>query len=291
MKIKTILFFLITLSFNSVGQSCSPDSLILREKKAIQTDIDIDWELINHQIFINPDCIPNNKLLLHLVGTGDQPTSTTYFPTLAANNGFKVIVLKYKNGISATEVCRNSEVVDCHLNYRQEIIYGTDESPHVEVDSSNSILNRFQKLLVFLESEYPTENWGDFLDDQNDIAWNNIQVSGHSQGGGHAAFIGKEFLVDRVLMFASPNEYNAYFSAPANWIGFPSETPDSNYYGFCNTLDEVVDFSEQYLMWETMNMLIDVDSVKVDNSTCPYDNARGLYTTYDAMTFFSGNHN
>lgn len=96
MKIATLLFLTVTLCINSIAQSCSPDSLIVRDKKAFQTDNNIDWEIINHQIFINPDCVPNNKLLLHLVGTDDQPTSTTYFPTLAANNGFKVIVLKLR---------------------------------------------------------------------------------------------------------------------------------------------------------------------------------------------------
>lgn len=290
---KTQLVFLLVLMhcFGAIALACSPDSLEIRDFKAIYTDNTIDLEFQNHQVFINTDCISNDKLLLHLVGTFDNPASTTFFPSLAANNGFKVVVLKYPNNISGTSACRNSADVDCHWKYRQEIIFGTDTSAHVAVDTSNSIVNRFQKLLMHLDSLHPLENWDQFLNNQNSIDWSRVQVSGHSQGGGHAAFIAKRFSVDRALLFAAPNEYSAFYSAPASWIDLPSVTPDSNYYAFGNVADDIVDFNEQYLIWESMQMLALSDSINVDNTSCPYNYSRVLYTEGITSTTFSENHN
>jgi len=195
--------------------------MVTRSIKAITTDSSIEWELRNHQVYINPECSSNNKLLIHLVGTFDNPTSTTYLPMLATSNGYKVINLNYPNDISATTVCRTSSDIDCHWKFRQEIVFGTDESADVSVNGSNSIINRLEKLLIHLNDLYPLENWSNFLTESDEINWNEISISGHSQGGGHAAFIGKNFDVDRVLMFASPNEYSSFFSAPVSWISMP----------------------------------------------------------------------
>ena len=50
------------------------------------------------------------------------------------------------------------------------------------------------------------QNWGQFLSGGS-IQWDHIIISGHSQGGGHAAVIGISNPVRRVLMFASPNDH------------------------------------------------------------------------------------
>ena len=68
MKKNLFLTLIFLQSFNLFGQPCSSNSLVVRSIKAFNTDINIDWELQNHQVFVNTDCIPNNKLLLHLVG-------------------------------------------------------------------------------------------------------------------------------------------------------------------------------------------------------------------------------
>ncbi|MBW8050567.1 MAG: T9SS type A sorting domain-containing protein [Cytophagales bacterium] len=289
---KTILFSFvaITMHVGANAQSCNPDSLVVRGIKACNTDNNINWELQNHQVYINPDCPSNNKLILHLVGTFDNPNSTTFLPTLAANNGYKVISLKYPNNVSGTSSCKTSSDFDCHWKYRQEIVSGTDTSSHVAVDTSNCILNRFQKLLIYLDNEYPGENWGKYLINQDSIDWSDITVSGHSQGGGHAAFIAKNFAVDRVLMFASPNEYSSFYAAPASWISMPGLTPDSRYYGFGNLYDEIIDFSEQFLVWNTMNLDTFGDSVWVDNTACPYSNSRILYTSDTSTTGIAAQH-
>ncbi len=279
------------LGINATAQTCNPDSIKVRSIKAFDTNNSISWELQNHQVYVNPDCPSNHKLLLHLVGTLDNPSSTTYFPILAANHGYKVISLKYPNSVSGTTACRASADFDCHWKYRQEIIFGTDTSVAVSVDSNNCIVNRLEKLLIYLNTLYPLEKWDNYLSDEGAINWTEIAVSGHSQGGGHAAFMAKYFNLDRVIMFASPNEYNSFYNAPAPWISLPGVTPDSNYFGFGNLLDDIVDFEEQYNVWTAMQLNTFGDTIDVDNNLCPYNNSKMLYTRDTSGTGLAAYHN
>lgn len=288
MKIYLLLAVLLGQWVALSGQSCLSDSLKVRSIEASETDSNIGGEVWEHQVFYNSDCVPNDLLVLHLVGSFDNPANTTYFPSLAANRGFKAINLKYRNEVSANGACALSSDMDCYEKYREEIIFGTDVSSQVSVDSNECILNRLLKLLVHLDSLYPLENWDHFLAGSDSIDWSDIVLSGHSQGGGHAAFIAKQFEVERVLMFASPNDFSPLFSAPAPWLSVPGLTPDSNHFAFGNLFDEVVDFEKQYQNWGAMNLMVLGDSVLVDNSSCPYNASRILYTEDTSATGVPG---
>lgn len=290
MKNALLLILIIAQAYALFGQNCSPDSLINRTYLASETDSNIDSEYLPHQIYINPDCPTNNKLILHMVGTYDNPASTSHFPIMATNHGYKVISLKYSNWDSAVGTCGTSVDVNCFTNYRQELIYGTNVSTEVTIDSNECIMNRFLKLLIHLDNLHPSENWGHFLNSSTAINWSDIVLSGHSQGGGHAAFIAKQVQVDRVLMFASPNDYNNLFSSQAPWVSATSATPDSCYYAFGNLNDEIVDFSKQYQVWQAMNLLVAADSVDVDVFST-FNNSRVLYTKDTTGTGVAGSHN
>ena len=292
MNIKIISLLLLSiLTIELTSQNCSPDSLIVRSIEARETDINIRPEAQSHRITFNPDCNSNEKLLLHLVGSFDDPASTTFFPALAANNGYKCINLKYNNLRAAFSTCKDSPDRFCYGRFREEIIFGEDRSEEVSVDSSESIFNRFEKLLIYLHDNYPDEGWGEFLSITNGIDWSNIVLSGHSQGGGHAAFIAKLFEVDRVLMFASPNDYSLSFEEPAPWTNFSSNTPDSNYYVFGNLFDRSSDFSNQFEIWEEMSLLNNQDSLLIDDIISCYSfSSNILYSKDNRFTGLAGNH-
>ena len=119
------LFFILQLflfSFNGISQNCNLNALIIEKTRASQTDDNIAFELNRHFSYYNPTCASKNILLVHLVGSFDNPSSTTLFPTIAANQGFHVIVLKYPNNTAAQNACGNSSDQDCYLNFRKEII-------------------------------------------------------------------------------------------------------------------------------------------------------------------------
>jgi len=290
---QTVLSFLF-LFFSIVhisAQNCLPETMRVDTIKASDTDDSIFEEQDDHLVFNNPQCPENGKLLVHLVGTIDNPASTTFYPSLAANNGYKVINLKYRNNISASNTCKSNSDPDCYRDFHQEIIYGQPVSPDVFVNESNSILNRLIKLVIYLDNLYPSEGWGEFLIDQENVAWHKLVLSGHSQGGGHAAFMAKDNQVDRVIMFASPNEYSDFFNAPTEWLSESGATPDSCFYAFLNLKDEIVDFGEQYSCVESMNITTWGDSLIVDNEICPFDNSRIPYIDYEGFGILGPNHN
>ncbi|MCB0663207.1 MAG: T9SS type A sorting domain-containing protein, partial [Saprospiraceae bacterium] len=91
-------------------------------------------------------------------------------------------------------------------------------------------------------------------------------------------YLAKIFEVDRVLMFAGPNDYSNLFAAPAPWLAAPSATPLKNYFGYLSQLDEIVDFSKQYQNLVALGLSGAGDTTLVDNGAPPYGNSHFLYT-------------
>ncbi len=86
----------------------------------------------------------------------------------------------------------------------------------------------FALLLEYLASDDPSAGWRNFLDPESGhgIAWSQITVAGHSQGGGHAAYLATEFAVDRALLFGA--------TEPQPWTANGSATPPERYFGLAH---------------------------------------------------------
>lgn len=158
-----------------------------------------------------------NKLLLFIGGSYSSPKDYSIFCSHAASIGFDVISLSYPNNVATAPLggSSNQHVFD---TYRQEICFGTPVSDVVDVDSLNSIVTRAAKLIQYLKNTYPNQNWGQYLTSENKINWSKIALAGHSQGSGHACYLGKQNLVDRVIMLSGPNDFSSYFDDAANWL-------------------------------------------------------------------------
>jgi len=219
-----------------------------------------------------------NKLFLFLGGTNSSSSSTyNALRIRSVNLGFDFINLSYPNTVAAASLSNDSDslVFD---KYRQEICFGTNISPDVSVDSLNSIATRVLNLIVYLDNTYPSDNWGQYLFN-NTVDWTKIVVGGHSQGSGHAAYLAKYFGMDRVLMFAGPNDYSDFHTSSANWLSTFGATPSQHYFCYLSLNDEIVDFSKQFANMQALGMLDFDDSTYVDNLSSPYSNSRFLYTT------------
>ncbi|MDG1332449.1 MAG: hypothetical protein P8P74_08970 [Crocinitomicaceae bacterium] len=277
LKYTCLLLFFLSMNTQLFGQF-SEDSLIHFEVQGNDTDPQIILDgAKQHQVLFNPTSQTQNTLLLHLVGSFDNPNTTILYPTDAANNGFHCINLAYRNGVSGEGACGDIPVADCHLNYRKEVIEGVDYSTEVNVNAANSIDNRLIKLLQYLDVNYSSQNWSQYFTG-NAVNWDKLIVSGHSQGGGHAAVIGITRPIQRVLMFASPNDYSDTLNQLASWTQLPNLVPDSNYYSFNALNDEVIDFWVQHTHSDALNLDNHGDTVDVDVVPSPYNNTRQLYT-------------
>ena len=266
------------------AQSCDTNALIIDQVRASDTDSNIPVELPRHYTFFNPDCTPRNTLLVHMVGTFAAPYQSVLFPKHAANNGFHVLSLKYINDEAAQTACGNSNDIDCHYKFRKEIIDGEDLSTETAVDSVNNIQNRLIRLLQYMESNNPTQNWGQYFTGDS-IHWVQVMLSGHSQGGGHAAMMAIERSVKRVIMFASPNDYSINFTQVASWTNLPHVTAGSAYFSFNNSNDLVAEYAWQY--GAAQNLGVQGDSIDVFNNDCPFNSSHNLYLSTDFGSFGS----
>ncbi len=191
-----------------------------------------------HVALYNTGVPTNHKLFLMIVGTGGAATDMRPVDSLAATFGYHAISLDYKNNVITT-VCNNSADSACFDHFRQEIMFGTPVSDSVNVDSANSIINRFQKLLAYLVKADPQGGWDDFYKNGK-IKWENIAVGGHSQGAGHSAFIAKHYKLYKALIFSGPQDYRVAFNSPALWLSGKSATPINRYYAFLHINDQYV---------------------------------------------------
>ena len=176
-----------------------------------------------------------HRLILMIVGTGGYASGTRAMDSIFATMGYHVISLDYENNVITT-VCSHSEDSSCFDRYRQEIITGDQVSDEVNVDKTNSLLNRFNYLLEYLIKYDPAGKWNEFYADGRP-EWNKIISAGHSQGAGHAGYLGKMFKLSRVLMFSGPQDYLDDLHKPGAWQSKKSATPPSRFFAFLNLKD------------------------------------------------------
>jgi hypothetical protein len=184
----------------------------------------------------------------------------------------------YPNGQTVGGLCTNSSDAYCYENARRETIEGIDYSLSVSVDTTACIINRIKKLLVYLNNNYPSENWGQYLDISGNIRFDKVIIAGSSQGGGHAALIGKYYLVKKVLCFSSPKDYSTFFNSPPLWLSSTGwQTSRDKIYGFNHTLDN---YPMTLQIWDSLGIDNYGLPINVDTTNSPYNSTRQLITSY-----------
>jgi|KBSMisStandDraft_5_1062788.scaffolds.fasta_scaffold00412_19 hypothetical protein len=188
-----------------------------------------------HLALYDPSVKHRDKLLLFIVGTNGGSGDWLNFAEYAAKLGYHALCLDYKNTVITT-TCVESKDSACFDGFRKEIMFGTPVSDLVDVDSANSIINRTIKGLQWLAKNFPNEGWGQYFSGNN-IKWQSVVAAGHSQGAGHVAYLGKRFLLDRIIILAGPQDYLAMYHSPAPWQKLKSTTPLQNIYACLHVKD------------------------------------------------------
>ena len=200
------------------------------------TDNQIDHWLDPHYVAFNQSLRHRPQLFLYLGGSFGKPGQQKIFLKEVINSGYLVINLNYPNSWTIANLCQNSNNLNCHYHKRQAVIYGQKKGRKIIVTPANSLENRLQKLLLFLAENVSQIPWFNYLNN-NKIKWESIIIAGHSQGGGHAALIATENLVSRVIMLASPADYNQHHHQMASWLSADKLTPSDRFYGFVHLRD------------------------------------------------------
>jgi predicted esterase len=187
-----------------------------------------------HYVLFNAKTGPAADLLVFLPGTGGEPPGPLRFLEAAADAGYRVISLAYNDTPAVAVYCPRKPDPACSEKFRRMRIYG-DGAIDRAIDNAGaeSIVNRLVKLLQYLEQREPERKWSNYLENGT-LNWSRIAFAGQSQGAGMAAYIAKEHVVARVILFSSPWDFtvsNGNVRKLAPWIATPGKTPPDRWFG------------------------------------------------------------
>lgn len=225
----------------------------------------------------SPGVAAAGRLFVFLPGTGALPTQYKMIVRLGAARGYHAIGLNYPNPTAVGVLCASDADADCFWNVRREVITGTNTSALLDVSVANSIVNRLQKLVAYLDRQYPTEGWGQYLTG-GVIDWSKVVISGHSQGGGHAGVMTKLYAMARACYFSSPADWRQVANTPATWTSRPNVTDASRQYAFSHVQDQLVPYLQLRDIWTALGLGTFGSPVNVDLRGAPYDNGHQLNT-------------
>lgn len=239
------------------------------------TDRAIDNWLDPHYVAIDESVPSNNKLFLFFSGNNSQPLNQQLIIREAAELGYHAINLSYPSSPPVGNVCQDSTDLECYERVRLEVLDGIDRTDLVNVSLSNSIENRLVELLQYLDRQHPDRGWDAYLE-AGLPDWDEIVVSGHSQGGGYALMVGKEHEVARVVTFAAQIDESPVFEQLAPWLSKPFATPSERIYEFVHLQDPRFDRHPQ--LWDILDLTDFGEPVNVDETASPYNNSHILVT-------------
>jgi hypothetical protein len=196
------------------------------------------WDT-THVVYYDPS-IQSNRILLWLAGTNGTPLSipAELFNTALAQ-GYRVIALSYITVPAVSQVCVGdvlSSNVNCAEQFRRRRIYGDNTFPSIADEPQDAIISRLSKLLQWLNTHDADGKWSNYLSaDGATPKWSTLAISGQSQGGGMAEFIGQRESVARVISFSGGWDYaNAREKKIAGWYSKTSATPMEKWYATYN---------------------------------------------------------
>jgi hypothetical protein len=239
-KLLSLWITIVLLSHGIFAQKGSPEvpfpkSAIQLKIKPSATDHTIrNWDS-PHLVIYNP-AMKQGKLLLFLPGTGGiAEKGPDDLLATAIEQGYRVINLSYIDNPAVCGVCIGSTLENdalCAEKFRMKRIYGDNTTSIIPDEPQDAIMNRFTKLLIYLTNTDKKGNWEIYLEN-GAPKWDQIAISGSSQGGGNAAFIAKRVLVARVISFSGGWDH-ASRNKIAGWYYQPSVTPPERWYGAYN---------------------------------------------------------
>jgi hypothetical protein len=183
-------------------------------------------------------------LVVFLPGTGGRPMGGRLVLQAAAEQGYPAIGLQYNNTPAVAQVCPRDPDPACSSDFRRMRLFGDGPSKAANNSRAESIQARLTALLIKLDKDHPSEGWGGYLKG-GAPDWSRIVVSGLSQGAGMAAWIARQTLVARVVLFSSPWDFTQPGQTLAPWIDGPGATPAARWYAAYNSRENTADLLVQ----------------------------------------------
>lgn len=174
--------------------------------------------------------LPADAELLHvfLPDTGRSPEEYSLWLEASRAAGHATIGLAYLHGPS--DRTRNAACAPlgcgCLAAYHEDLFLGGNASGLVAASPEAAIAARLRAVLESLSSAEAA--WERFLlPEGGGVTWKQVMLSGHSQGGGHAAWAASRIQLWRALLFSAPqDECISSVGSTQLWIGETWPTSD-----------------------------------------------------------------
>lgn len=181
-----------------------------------------------------------------LNGSGSFPAQLTIDPsrnlfTSALESGNHVLAIAYRSDVAVVTMCGSTRP-ECYGASRSTLITGVftpgADGSLADIRVDEGIISRLDQALRALAAARPQAGWNAFINAtattaSERIVWQRLIASGHSQGGGHAAYLGKMFQMIRAVQFSATCDATA--GVPAPWTAAASgwaTSPAAAFYGF-----------------------------------------------------------
>ncbi len=232
------------------------------------TDPTITLKLEPHFVAYDPAAPQRGQLFVFLTGMAPTPAQGTLIVRQAAANGFHAIGLSFQK-INDRALCETNADEGCYEKVRLAVIDGGDRAPLLTVARQHSISSLLAKLLTHLATRFAADYWSTYLQD-GAPKWSAIRLGGLSQGGSHAAIIGRDRELARLCLFESPVDLIGAPGADRRvppWVAQPRATPADRTYGFRNTKTDNPNAVAFSLAWaafgvDRLGAPLDTDSVR-----------------------------
>lgn len=216
----------------------------------------------------------NGRALLHLVGTYSDPLDDHRFAEHACAEGWAAMVPMYENRNHPRDICGDDG--PCYEAFHREILFGEPGAPDpVDVHPVDAIDARALGLIAHLA------RGGDAAGPWSSVAaalsvddFRAVAVSGHSQGAGHAVYLGGERAAERVVILAGPSDRigdGTPGHAAVPWVAsFAPATAADRFFGYIHRDDMVANVDQVIATW---------DALGVGADSCDHANAGGYPAT------------
>jgi len=235
-------YLLLLLSFFVLRAFAGDSTLTKFEIRPSATDTTIrNCGQALHLVVYNKSA-KQGKLLLFMTGTGGIANKgpKDFFHTVV-EQGYRLISISFIDTPAVAQVCHGDTIVkdsNCADEFRMRRMYGKDlDFNHINDGPHDAIVYRFVKLLQYLIKTDKDGNWGKYLDDNGNPKWSEIAVSGQSQGGGMAQYLGKHEMVYRVISFSGGWDFSGK-DRIAHWYFSSNITPPDAWYGTYNVKED-----------------------------------------------------
>ena len=193
-----------------------------------------------------------------------------------ASLGLHLIQPHYANRWFSTVPKETHDTGECLGNIRLEAAIGEDHSPLVDIPKPDGLAARSFQFVKWLAKENPAGKWDRFInEEQTDLRWEKIILSGSSHGSTTSARFAKYQKVARVVTFSGPRDQLE------SWQSLPSATPANRYFGFTHILDKGWTGNHYCRSWQMLGLAKFGPLVNVEKTKHPFGNSRRLITDFD----------